>query len=72
MKKIAYGIGLIAAIAAVYWWGHSDGSAGKSLPSLVGSAHAQDSPAGEAGAKVSPVAARERDVYYPQQRNFET
>jgi len=46
---------------AIYFWGHSDGTSGKSGVGLISTAMAAESQEPE----VSPVKARERDVYYP-------
>ena len=65
MRKLLFGTAALALAGAIYWLGHSDGRAGKSLPALVGTAHARDSPAGDAVAEVSPVKPRKRETYYP-------
>jgi ribonuclease Z len=48
--------GIVAVLAVVYLWGHSDGSEGR--PPSVG----EDSVSAQ---KISPVKARARDVYFP-------
>ena len=46
--------------SALYYWGHSDGSSGRAGNGLISTANAAES-----APTISPIKARERDVYYP-------
>jgi len=63
-QKLLIWTALVFLGGMVYWWGHMDGSNGKSLPSVINSAIAQDSPANTVEG-ISPTKAREREAYYP-------
>ncbi|MGI9243996.1 MAG: guanitoxin biosynthesis MBL fold metallo-hydrolase GntH [Verrucomicrobiales bacterium] len=64
MKKLLSTIAAISITVSVYWWGHSHGISGNSIPSLIGTATAQEGGgAVEPQSPVKPVA--HRDVYYP-------
>ena len=63
MKKLTTAALVIALGGTIYWWGHSNGRDGNSLPNPIGSAKAQDVPAGESFETPSPTKAREREVY---------
>ncbi|MEM8955164.1 MAG: MBL fold metallo-hydrolase [Verrucomicrobiota bacterium] len=66
MKKLILVTTVVTFATAVYWLGHRNGRSGTPTPSLIASAIAQDTPAGESMEKtVSPVKARPRDTYYP-------
>lgn len=64
MKKLLLSASIITFAALIYYWGHSDGQNGKSMPSLVTTAAAQ-----EGGGVVKPQSPVEpvlpRAVYYP-------
>ena len=64
-KNILLVIPVLLLGVSIYWWGHSDGSAGKSSLG-PNSANAQDAPA-KTEPEVSPtkVSSRHRDAYYP-------
>ena len=62
--RIVLGVSLIATVAAVYLWGHADGSAGKKFrfPSQALAAESQP--------ELSPVKARPRDAYFPNSEDL--
>ncbi len=66
-KRILFGTSFILVVTLVYVWGHSQGRTGKPLGLFV-AAVAQDSPVQVEA--VSPVTARDRDVYYPNSENL--
>ncbi len=61
-KKIFIGASLAFVAAIIYLWGHTDGMNGRELSS---NALAQSS------SEMSPVAARERDVYFPNSEDLD-
>lgn len=62
MKKLLPIAAILTLGASFYWWGHSDGRSGVSVPALVGTAHAQEG--GGAAKPQSPVEpVLPRDVY---------
>ena len=67
LKRIVIGTSIMLAVTIVYVWGHSQGQTGKPL-SFSPVAFAQDSPV-QVG-DVSPVTAREREVYYPNSEDL--
>jgi ribonuclease Z len=62
--KKALSVAMVTFVGlALYFWGHSDGSEGRTL--LVG-----ESFAAEKSTEPSPTHARDRDVYYPNSENL--
>jgi ribonuclease Z len=62
--KKALSVAMVTFVGlALYFWGHSDGSEGRTL--LVG-----ESFAAEKSTELSPTHARDRDVYYPNSENL--
>ncbi|MGI9309397.1 MAG: guanitoxin biosynthesis MBL fold metallo-hydrolase GntH, partial [Gammaproteobacteria bacterium] len=62
-NKLVIGVALIGLLTVGYWFGYSDGRSGIAPRTAVDTAIAQEN--------VSPVKARERDVYYPNTEDLQ-
>mgnify|MGYP000144459310 CR=1 FL=1 len=68
MKKLVVPIIVLLCVTAGYWLGHFDGSSGKLSRLAPGEVRAEEAKAQET--EVSPVNAREREVYYPNSEDL--
>ncbi len=64
VMRFMLGVSLIAAVAGVYHWGHSDGRAGKTFGFSRQALAAENPP------ELSPVKARPRDAYFPNSEDL--